>query len=175
MNKKTFVISALVLTIGSGALFTASQVSAQDANIKTTLAQRIAEKFGLKQEDVQAVFDEHHEEHHAQMQTRFEERLTQLVKDGKLTEAQKQAIAAKVNELYKKKQANLEKLRSMTPEQRKEAMQSERQSLEEWAKQQNIDLSLLKGIGHKFVLKGHGFGMKGIDDNYTKPSRTPVQ
>ncbi|MEK9143674.1 MAG: hypothetical protein AAB481_03535 [Patescibacteria group bacterium] len=65
-------------------------------------------KFGLSESDIQSVFDEARNERQTRMQTRFDDKLSQAVKDGKLTEVQKQAILAKQKELQANKLASRE-------------------------------------------------------------------
>src|SRR5690349_14401657 len=104
--KKQIVVPALALVITGAVLMGTLQVSAQEGadmrDVHTTLVQKIAQKFGLKESDVQTVFDEVRSEKQTEMQARFEEKLTQAVKDGKITEAQKTAIIAKHKEMQQK-------------------------------------------------------------------------
>ena len=117
MNKLLLIILAVSL-LGVG-LLTSTTVLAQtttdNQNQMSSLVSKLAEKFGLNQGEVQAVFDQERSQRHAQMETLFEQQLTQDVKDGKITEAQKQLIIAK------------------------------RQELQAWASQNNIDLRYLRG------------------------------
>lgn len=110
-----------------------------------SLIQKIATKFGLKQADVEKVFDEHRSALQAKRDSHYEARLTQLVKEGKITDAQKQLILTKHKELESKREEKMESMKNMTPEQRKAAMDSEKTELENWAKQNNIDIKYLFG------------------------------
>jgi len=116
-----------------------------------SIVQKLVQRFGLAESDVQAVFDEAKKEREDQMKTKFEDRLTQAVKDGKLTDTQKQAILTKMQEMQTNRQTNAANWQNMTPEQRKTTFQAQRQELESWAKQNGIDLKYFFG----------GFGMKG--------------
>lgn len=130
----------------------AVSVSAQTSNPTSDIVTKIAQKFGLKEGDVQTVFDEVRTQHFAQNQTRFNEYLAQAVKDGKLTEAQKQVILDKHKDLFEKKPINREAFQSMTPEQRKAAKEKAHADLKAWADANGIDMQyLFGGIGH------HGF------------------
>lgn len=122
----------------------------------TTLIERIAQKFGLKQADVQTVFNQFHEERQKEMQTRMEERLSQFVKDGKLTEAQKQLVLAKHKELQNARQKNVSSRQLLTPDERRAQKGAQHQEMLDWAKQNNIDLQYLAG------LMGLGHGQKGM-------------
>lgn len=112
-----------------------------------SLVQKIASKFGLKQTDVQSVFDEHKKEMDTKRQANYETRLTQLVRDKKITEAQKQLILAKHKELEAKRDSFKDSFKNMTEEQRKAAIQAEKTDLENWVKQNNIDVKYLMGGG----------------------------
>lgn len=154
------MVTALVVTVLGVALLT-SNASAQTPtgtqDPMSTIVQKIADKFGLKKEDVQAVFDQVHQEHHAQMQIRMEEKLTKAVQDGKITEAQKQAILKKFAEI-KNNKPDPQAFQNMTDEQRKQAMEQKRSEFESWAKENGITLSTLQEVmGH-----GKGFGIKGM-------------
>ena len=132
-------------TVLFGAVNTFAQNTVSDQNPMSSLVQKIADKFGLNKDEVQAVFDQNRQEHQAQMQTRFEDQLTQDVKDGKITEAQKQLTLTKRQELQANRQTKMESMRNMTNEERKVAMEKERQETENWAKENGIDLKYLMG------------------------------
>lgn len=157
INKKLMlpVIAILfVVTFLIAGMFTYAQSQSGDF---PTIVQKLAQKFGLKESDVQAVFDEHRTEKQTQMQAEFEEWLTKAVKDGKITEAQKQAVFAKHKELQEKRLSVWQNLKDMTPEERREASQTQRQELESWAEQQGIDIKYLSGFGG---FKGHFHGTR---------------
>lgn len=145
ISKKVFVPIALLL-LGGGAVFGMSQVSAASNNTPMSgLAAVIASKFGIDQVKVEETITQFHNDQMSKMQQDHkkmqEERLTKLVSDGKITEAQKQLILTKLKEL----QANRESMKDKTPEERKSQMEAEKKSLEDWAKQNNIDIRYLRG------------------------------
>lgn len=140
---KIVVPSVLALALGIG-VFSVQRVSAQEvANPHTSIIKKIATKFNLKEEEVKAVFDEEHETHKAEMKKRFEERLTQAVQDGKLTEEKKQLILAKHDELMAQKPVVLIEGDTPSHEEMKKNMEAKRQELEAWAKENDIDMSYL--------------------------------
>lgn len=162
MNKKTMVATLAVVTVlrlgVSGATSAFAQTTTQQ-NHMTSLVQKIASKFGLKEADVQSVFDEDHKALQAERQAQYETRLTQLVTDGKITEDQKKLLLAKHAELQSTREANRGSMQNMTNEQRKTKRDEERTALEAWAKQNGIDMQYLmlgRGMGHG----GWGLGMK---------------
>jgi len=161
--KKQLLLPGFALLLLGVVTFGATSVSAQDqtSDHYSSLITKIAQKFNLKEADVKSVFDEDKQAMQTKMKQKLSDNLSQLVTQGKITEVQKNAIIAKMAELQKKHEADRQSQKSMTPEQRKAAMDKERSNLEAWAKEQGIDLSLIKGfgrgMGHGF---GHGMGMK---------------
>lgn len=153
--KKLVIITALVFAV-TGIVTSISSVSAQTPTPTTgkTIVQRIAERFGLNQSDVEAVFDQQRQEHQAEHRVRMEERLNQLVAEGTLNETQKQAILTKLQEMASQKQSMKDSLQTMTPEQRQAEMQKKQQEMKAWADSLGIDQSLLRRFGHP------GFGHK---------------
>ena len=104
--KTKILLSVLGLLLAGGiAWASVSHVSAQ-TTVRDTIIQKLAAKFGLKEADVQTVFDTQRTERQAAMQQRFEQNLTQAVADKKITESQKNAILAKHQELLKQQTQN---------------------------------------------------------------------
>lgn len=153
--KQKIIMSALAVTLAGGAIFGTTYAFAQSNTTESsTLVQMIADKFGLNKNDVQGVFDQFKTQRQTQMETKFEDRLTQDVTAGKITEAQKQLIIAKRKELQGNRQAFLESLKNMTAADRKAALDKQHQDLQNWATQNNIDIKyLMPGFG------GRGMGM----------------
>ncbi len=146
--------------------------------------QKIAQKFGVPQADVQAVFDANKQEHTQYMQAQAEQRLTDLITAGKLTQAQKDLIVAKQKELEANRQVNFESLKGKTPAEHKAAMDAQRTDLEAWAKTNGIDMQYLMmshGMGGRGGHRGgmgRGPGMMGASDTQIAPSTssaTPAQ
>ena len=156
MRKKVILPAALGISLIGGILFSAMSVGAQTPSEGTqTIIQRIAQRFNLNETDVQKVFEEQRDEHHAQMKKNLEEKLTQAVKDGKITEVQKTAILNKFSEI----KTNKPDFKNMTPDQRKQAMDQKKTELENWAKENGLSLETLQEVlGHD----GIGFLHKGM-------------
>lgn len=159
IKMKKRIILPTILLAGALAVGTIglSSVSAQDSSSYPPIVQKLAERFGLSQTDVQEVFDEARADHHAQMLTNFEDRLDQAVSDGKITEDQKQLILDKHEEI----QAKMDELQSLDPEAKREQMQAYHEELQNWAEDNNIDLPLF-GFGPGFARgfkMGHQMGM----------------
>lgn len=153
--KNKWLLPIALLTLAGFIVIGATDIYAQNpTGFYPSIVQKLAQKFGLKESDIQSVFDEARNERRSQMLTKFEDRLNKAVKDGKLIEVQKQAILSKHKELQDLKLSNLQNWKNMTPDQRRAEMQKQKQDLQDWAKQNGIDLSYLFG--------GFGRGMKGM-------------
>lgn len=151
--KRTLAVAGVSATIGiagiSG-LGVASAATDQSASGgASSLITKLAEKFNLKKEDVQAVFDEDRAAREAERQQKLEERLGQAVTGGKITEAQKAKIIAKLAELKAQHQANRDAMEDKTAAERRTSMQQEREGLRQWAKDNGIALKYLRvSMGH---------------------------
>jgi hypothetical protein len=135
MQKKLIAGGAIAMValalIGTGTIYAQSTTTAGES-----IVDRIAARFNLNKDDVQKVFDEQRDEKKAQRQQALEDKLNQLVKEGKLTEDQKTKLLAKLNE-------------------RKDNWQD----FENWLKENNIDMNALglnfgKGMGAMGMHKG---------------------
>jgi hypothetical protein len=148
LNKKSLVVAGAVATLGLGSLVGLGAVSAESNN-GTSIVEKIAERFNLNKDEVQAVFDEERAAHEAKHKQKLDERLSQAVTDGKITEDQKSEILAKINEMKEFKDS----LKDKTHEERREALDTKRDELKQWAEDNDIPLEYL----HPF--KGHYGGM----------------
>ncbi len=136
MLSKNILLPALAIAIGTGVVAASAQaVQAATTPNAGDLTQRIAQRFGLQEDEVKAVFDEFRQERHAEMKAHFEEKLSALVAEGKLTEDQKTAIIAKKDEL----RADHETLHSLSPEERRAFLDKEREEMKAWAESQGIE------------------------------------
>lgn len=162
MNTKKTILTMFVVgfigygLVGAGNAY--AQETAARPNMFSTLVEKIAAAFNLDKAKVQEVVtqveSDHRAERQAEMKDRQEEKLSQLVTEGKITEAQKQAIIKKQAEM--KAQYSSDAFKNMTQEQRSAAMEKHRTEMNTWADSQGIDPQyLMQGKG------GRGFGMKG--------------
>ncbi len=100
MTKKalaTVLVLGVIISVG---YFGTTHVLAGEIQTggQDVLITRIAQKFNLNQSDVRAVFDSIKDERLADFRAKREERLSQAVKDGVITETQKSALIAKMDE-----------------------------------------------------------------------------
>jgi hypothetical protein len=152
MTKKhvTLTASAFALALTLYAVAPASGVSADDGGFRQNgLIQRLMERFGLDQAQVDEVVNEYRSERQAEMQAKHQQRLQQLVDNGTLTEEQKNLVQQKHNEW----QNNKPDFSGMGHEERHEAMEAHKTEMEQWAKENGIDLTVIKmgkgGMKHR--------------------------
>ncbi len=164
MNKKVILSAATVGVMSLAGLANWSMVQAQGPADQSSLIQKIAEHFGLNQDEVQTVFDEYRQEEHtqrqAEMQSRREEQLSQAVSDGKITEDQKTAILAKEAEM----QQQMANLQDLSMDERRSQMESLHDEMKTWFESQGIDQSVIgrgdfgRRNGESWEPRGAGFG-----------------
>lgn len=112
-NKKTLAIVLALGVIASVGYFGTNAVLADDYNpIHTSLVSKIAQKFNLKEADVEAVFEAVRDEKQEEMKSQREEKLSQAVKDGVLTEAQKATLLSKMEEHIGERRENREEMQN---------------------------------------------------------------
>lgn len=154
LTKKALIAgtaAAAVAAVMSGTALAATQSGEGD-----TLADRIAQKFNLKKEDVQAVITEDREQHRAEHQQRLQERLAQAVTDKKITEQQKSEIQAKLQEM----DALRDSLKDTAPQERRATMEQKRNEFKAWLEQNNIQADVI-GPGPGGKRGEHGPGPDG--------------
>lgn len=155
------VLSAAVLTLGLGAAgVTYAAANTDQTSSMANLVSAIATKFNLNSADVQKVFDNQHAQMQAEKLQNFKDRLATQVTNGKLTQDQANKLIAKMQELMAQHQANMVNMQNKTQAERKAIMEQEKQSLKQWATDNNIPTQYLKmGMG-----KGYGsHGKMGRD------------
>lgn len=174
--KKPLLIAGIATTIAVASVAGASAANnSGNTNPRDNLINKIAKKFNLKPAEVKAVFEQEHSERQAKADQNVETKLTQLVKDGKITEDQKSAILAKRAELKKDMEANRDSMKDKTPAERKALMDQKKADLEAWAKDNNIPTEYIHFVfGH--VPGGHGQrgpGGRGHMDNDSDENTPP--
>ncbi len=145
MKSKRILTAGIIAAFGL-AIMTSTAVYAQSGQkdeAMHSIVQKIAQRFNLKESEVQAVFDAERENRKIEMNKMFETRLTTLVSEGEITDIQKQLILKKHQEMMGNKESKIK---------------INRAELEIWAKDNGIDLQYLmpfgRGEGH-FKMKMH--------------------
>ena len=153
INKKILIPLFALAVVGVSVLGATSALASTTSNTESTIVQKIADKFGLNKDEVQKVFDQERADRKSQMEQKFEDNLTSLVNDGKITDAKKTLILNKHKELEAQKGSQKSDFKNLTPEERKSQMDAKKTELENWAKENGIDL--------KYLFGGFGGGMRG--------------
>ena len=161
MNTKQLVMPILTTAILTAGLLSSGNVYAAEdvvkANPFAALVEKISTTFNLDTSKVQAVVDQFHQEQktqrQAEMKARQEEYLNTLVSEGKITEAQKQAIIKKTAEL--KASFKPGDMRNKTEEERIATMEKRHAEITAWAESQGINPEYLRfgGHGEKMIMR----------------------
>lgn len=158
MNIKRSILgmSALAVVAG-GTLFGVSIASASSDTPRDDLVQKLAESFNVSEDEVQAVFDEHHEEMQADRNEKFSTHLQELVDASTITAAQKTYLL----DHHKATQDKLDKLRDSDASRATihAAMETAKDEIKNWADEQGIDLADIRPEGRPERHGRHGAGM----------------
>lgn len=147
MKKQTLAIVLALGVIASVGYFGTSYVLAEDTNpMHDSLITKIAQKFNLKEADVEAVFESVRDEKRDEMKKIREEKLSQAVKDGVITEAQKNTLLSKMEEHIGEGRVSASSSRDKN-----------RSEMQNWFKAQGIDETKLREYMRP-VGKGNGEG-----------------
>lgn len=155
--KRPLLLVGVFTSIGAAGLGSSALVTAETNTSGTdSLATKIAQKFNLKTEDVQAVFTEDRAAKETERQAEVEKTLAQAVTDGKLTAEQKDKIIAKQKELQTQRESEHAAMEGKTDAEREAAleakkteMDTKRTELTKWAADNNIPTEYLKYVtGH---------------------------
>lgn len=142
VNKKLIASAVTAAVIGAGSM-AATTFAATDSPTDgpaSSLVQKIADKFKLNKDEVQKVFDEAHNEHKVERQKHFSERLDKLVGEGKITAEQKQKILDKFEQMKNERIV----IEDGSAKPNFEQMKQKKAELQQWAKDNGIDLNLIK-------------------------------
>lgn len=155
-HQRPILIGAALATatlIGVGSVGAVSAATDNSTNGASSIVDKLASKFNLNKDEVQAVFDEERKQHQAEHQAEQKQHLAQAVTDGTLTQAQADYIT--------KAQAEIKSLMGDgRPDQLDEAarqqIRDKMAALRTWADDNNVDMRYVMGGG-----RGHGPGGPG--------------
>ena len=104
MRNKTLTIVLALGVIASVGYFGTNAIYAEENNpIHQNLIQKIALKFNLRESDVEAVFEAVRDEKRDEMKKTREEKLSQAVNDGVITDAQRISLISKMQEHFEER------------------------------------------------------------------------
>lgn len=134
---KVILSGAAIATATAG--ITASALAATNTTPtnngpQSSLVQKIADTFHLNKADVQKVFDDNRQQHQQDRQQKIKDRLDQAVKDGKITQDQETKLLDELQTLQNQ-------IKNENTADRRANRQQLRTQLEQWAKDNGIDLS----------------------------------
>ena len=158
--KKRRILPALalagLLAVSVPAVTTAYAAAEEERGLP--LVQKIAERFGLNEQEVEEVFTQYRAERGMVATARMEDKLEALVAEGTITQEQATLLLEKHAEL----RADREALLLASPEEHRAYREAHRRELQEWAEAEGIDLSVLGPIGmQREKTKMHRGGMMG--------------
>lgn len=174
INKKVLFIALTIGLLGTGVIGVSVVRADTTTSWHQSLIAKLAAKFNVSETVVQSVFDETRNEQQAQRTQTLTDKLTQAVKDGKITESQKKAILDFHSKMQQERESDRKNWQNLSLEQRKAQresrkteMEAKRTEMETWAKTNGIDLTILSeilgGFGPGGEGRGRGMGMgKGM-------------
>ncbi len=162
-NIKKAILATLALGVMTASgIYGINSAFAKYGNGQLDVANKIAERFGLNKEEVQKVFEENRQEQRQNMEADFENRLNQLITDGKITEQQKEAIMAKRNEMGSNSWKT-EDFKNLSVEERRVKADQNREAMDKWAEENGINLEDIRPFGAGKGFKGKHSG-RGIQE-----------
>lgn len=160
--KKTIVLPVAALALMAMLAYGVGQVKADDQYKNHPLVQFIAERFDLDEEEVLTAMEDFQEQRHEEMGVQFENRLTQAVLDGKITDEQREMILQKHEEMRVEQENNWMTLQDMTADERRDEIMARHEELKSWAEENGVDLSYFNvgvGRGQRMHNMDGGMGM----------------
>lgn len=149
MKKSLLALGAVGLFglgVGLPLAITTTGAQAEQQNSQSSVIDKLTSKFNLNKDEVKKVFDEERASRQAEREQRFQERLNTLVTEKKLTQAQADQVKTKHTEMMQLR----DKLKDMSKDERKAALDKQRGEVTKWAKDNGIDEQLVVfGLGHK--------------------------
>lgn len=146
-TKRAVLASGLVGVATVGVLASGGFAYAKPGG-QDTASRNTANNVTMNRGSLQRSMNGQHEKHH-------QERLAKLVKDGKLTQAQADKLEAKQKAMMSKRQTAH---RETAPAKRTAALEAIMAEMNQWAKDNGIDLSAIRPA---HGVKGEGRGLGG--------------
>jgi hypothetical protein len=169
VSKKIIFPVLTVTMLGGMVTIGANRAAAQTSGSPFSgLVEMIATKFGLDKNQVQSVFDQYQAQRRQTIDQdrlqRQKDRLDKLVQDGKITETQKEAILSKLADL--KTKYTSDSFRNLTPAEKMQQINAEREEIKSWATAQGIDPA--------YIMPGFGWYGEGMRHGWKWTAITPT-
>lgn len=161
---KSMLAAGAVTTVAFASLAGLGTVSAQsNSGNDKGIVDSISTKFGLNKDEVQAVFDEHKDEMHANREQKHEQRLQSLVDNGTISAEQKAALETKHDEMEAARKA-LEN-QDINRKEMHVQMEKAREEFKAWAVEQGINLDEINPERGHENMGPRGHMMNGQEDS----------
>lgn len=135
-----YLLPAIMLTVIGGSMIMAPAARAWDGDGQMkddTFAKDLAAKLGLSESKVQGALDTMRKTNQANLEKKMTEKLDKLVKDGKLTQAQKDALVKKHTEMKAQRESIMADT-TLNEQQRREKLRTLHESFRSWLSEQGL-------------------------------------
>lgn len=122
---------------------------------------KLAERFDLDPEEVQAFFEENRQQRHAEHEAERQEAIESAVSEGLITQEQADLLATKQAELQQAREALRDQ--DLDRNEMRDAMEQLHQDFKSWAEENNIDLEALRPEGENHERRGFKGGRFHLD------------
>lgn len=154
MLNKTLIISAITVAsiVSIGGYYLTNTVKAASSTEKySPIVQALVDKFGLKQDEVDKVITATRQTQQERRTAEISQKLSQAVKDGKLTQSQADELNKILADTRPTKPQNWS---TMPREEKEKWMDEHKDAVHTWAEKNNVDISSIIGF------KGKGMGLE---------------
>jgi hypothetical protein len=112
MNKKLLLLGLGLAVLTGWGWYGTRSARAEEAGFSPSIVERLAERFGLNESEVEGVFDEERQARWEEMREVRENSLEQAVGDGVITLKQKQALLAKFGQMQEEREKHREEMKT---------------------------------------------------------------
>lgn len=155
MNIRTTSLAAVSMVIGA-VVFSTVATSAHMGGDTDQLRQRLADKLGVEVAQVEGAMSQIHQENQQERHTKVESNIEAAVNNGTLTQAQAEQLRAIIAEGQQLRTSLQTK--DLSREQMRDEMSEHRQVVQDWAAENNVDMSDIMQRPHSGERHGYRFG-----------------
>lgn len=146
MKNKSIYALTLAAALTLGAATVTPTYAHEGDNYFQSFIERLSERFGLSQSDVESFISEERETRRQEREQEHQEHLNNLVETGVLTQDQKESLEAMHDQMHENREGWQELLR----DDRMNLKHQHREQMRQWAENEGVDLELIRPNGHKF-------------------------